>query len=102
LTGEYRREPLVVRILIALLILAASFAAQAREATSNAGFTGRDVPGDPPFPVAVWYPTEVAETAWEAGPYTITAARDADPAPGHFPLIVISHGGMGSELGHRD
>jgi predicted dienelactone hydrolase len=95
-------ERFVVRTLVVLFVLAISFAAQAREATFNAGFTGRDVPGDPPFPVAVWYPTEAEESTWLAGPYSITAARDAAPAPGPFPLVVISHGGMGSELGHRD
>jgi predicted dienelactone hydrolase len=91
-----------MKILIALLLLAASSTAHGREATFNAGFTGRDVPGDPAFPIVVWYPTEAKESTWLAGPYSITAARDAEPASGPFPLVVISHGGMGSELGHRD
>jgi predicted dienelactone hydrolase len=91
-----------VRILIVLLVLVLSVTAQAREATFNAGFTGRDVAGDPGFPIVVWYPATAEESTWLAGPYSITAARDAAPAEGSFPLVVISHGGMGSELGHRD
>jgi len=91
-----------VRVLVALFVLALSMTAEAREATFNAGFTGRDVAGDPALPIVVWYPTTAAESTWLAGPYSITAARDAAPAAGPFPLVVISHGGMGSELGHRD
>lgn len=91
-----------MKILIAVFVLALSVTAHARDSEFNAGFTGREVPGDPAFPIAVWYPTEAEASTWQAGPYSITAARDAEPAAGPFPLVVISHGGMGSELGHRD
>ncbi|WP_243309951.1 hypothetical protein [Fundidesulfovibrio agrisoli] len=37
-----------------------------------------------------------------AGPYPMRAARDAPTASGRFPVIVLSHGSGGSELGHRD
>ncbi len=91
-----------MRLLISLFVLAMSVTAHASEGTFNAGFTGRDVPGDPAFPIVVWYPTAAEERTWLAGPYSITAAPDAEPAAGPFPLVVLSHGGMGSELGHRD
>lgn len=91
-----------ILITVLVLVLVASVAAHGREAAFNAGFTGRDVAGDPAFPIVVWYPAEGEESTWLAGPYAITAARDAAPSAGPFPLVVISHGGMGSELGHRD
>lgn len=88
--------------LLLALLFASATAAHVRDSDHRPGFTSREIDADPPFPVAVWYPTEAEATTWAAGPYEITAARDAAPAPGPFPLVVLSHGGMGSELGHRD
>lgn len=55
-------------------------------------------------PAAIFYPSAEAkaEASAEVGPYTIPAQRDAAPAPGTFPLIVLSHGHLGSMYGHYD
>ncbi|QWP78306.1 dienelactone hydrolase family protein [Lysobacter sp. K5869] len=55
-------------------------------------------------PAAVFYPSTEAgsEVSTEVGPYPIQAQRDAAPAAGRFPLIVLSHGHLGSMYGHHD
>ena len=70
------------------------------------------------FPVALWYPTTAAPAqlylrdsltpcrlpAWLCHQlaFDVRAAKDAAPADGRFGLIVISHGGGGIALLHRD
>ena len=50
------------------------------------------------MPGVVVYPTMAAGEPMQRGGNTIDAALDAPPAPGPFPLIVISHGtgGLGT------
>lgn len=70
------------------------------------------------FPVAFWYPTAAAPAqlylrdsltpcrlpVWLCHQlaFDVRAAQDAAPAAGRFGLIVISHGGGGLALIHRD
>ena len=70
------------------------------------------------FPVALWYPTAAAPAqlyltdsltpcrlpSWLCRQlaFEVRAAPDAAPADGRFGLIVISHGGGGLALNHRD
>lgn len=55
-----------------------------------------------PMPVIVAYPTRSAAGTTGLGPFTISARRNAAPAPGSYPLIVFSHGTAGTNLGHHD
>ncbi len=55
-----------------------------------------------PMQVIVVYPTKAAAGTSSSGPFTISARRDAAPAPGSYPLIVFSHGAAGTNLGHHD
>ena len=54
------------------------------------------------MPAIVVYPTKAAAGTTTLGPFTIAATRGSAPAPGSYPLIVISHGTGGSSLGHHD
>ncbi|HET7344122.1 MAG TPA: alpha/beta hydrolase [Methylomirabilota bacterium] len=78
----------------------------------------RDPLGGEAFPVALWYPTaatpahlyltdSLTPCRWPALlcrqlAFDVLAAPDAAPADGRFGLIVISHGGGGLALNHRD
>ncbi|WP_394539722.1 dienelactone hydrolase family protein [Lysobacter enzymogenes] len=55
-------------------------------------------------PVAILYPSAEAkpDAIAEVGPYSVQAQRDAAPKAGTFPLIVLSHGHLGSMYGHHD
>jgi predicted dienelactone hydrolase len=54
-------------------------------------------------PGFVFYPsTQTAHGTTPIGPYDVAATRDAPAAPGSWPLVVISHGHGGSDLGHHD
>jgi predicted dienelactone hydrolase len=55
-----------------------------------------------PMAAIVVYPAAEIGPPTERGPYTIAATRDAKPADGVFPLVVMSHGTGGSMLGHHD
>lgn len=51
----------------------------------------------------VFYPSAAAGTASTTiGPYTVAATRDVPVQPGAKPLVLISHGQAGSNLGHHD
>lgn len=75
---------------------------EAPAANYQAGFLRTTVAYDPPFPVALWYPTTADEKPWAIGPYLVSATPDTPVATGRFPLILVSHGSGGSELGHHD
>lgn len=54
------------------------------------------------MPGYVFYPTaKPSEITWR-GPYEIHATADAPPIAGAKPLVVVSHGHSGSDLGHHD
>ena len=53
-------------------------------------------------PGYVFYPSaQVSKITWH-GPYALHATPDAAPIAGAKPLVVISHGHGGSNLGHHD
>jgi predicted dienelactone hydrolase len=54
------------------------------------------------MPGYVFYPSAKTSTITSLGPYQIHATADAPPIPGAKPLVVISHGHGGSDLGHHD
>jgi predicted dienelactone hydrolase len=54
-------------------------------------------------PGFVFYPsTEATHGTTAIGPYDVAARTGAPVAPGRWPLVVISHGHGGSDLGHHD
>ena len=54
-------------------------------------------------PGFVFYPSSAATHGTTAfGPYDVAATPGAAAAPGAWPLVVISHGHGGSNLGHHD
>lgn len=82
------------RLFIAMLVsLCLGGVGMASAAPSNAGIVRLTVAAVEPFDMLVWYPTAVEGTPWQAGPFTIRAAREAPVAPGRFPVLLLSHGG---------
>src|SRR5574337_543101 len=65
-------------------------------AKSNIPVGGGTMPG------YVFYPSSEASRVTWRGPYELHATPDAKPTPGAKPLVVISHGHGGSDLGHHD
>jgi len=74
-------------------------------ATTGVGFmpiTIHDPVNDGSMPGYVFYPSsEASHVTWH-GPYELRATPDAPAIPGAKPLVVISHGHGGSDLGHHD
>ena len=89
---------------LALALCLIAFAALAAPA-SGIGFqpiTIYDPVGGGTMPGYVFYPsTEASHVTW-IGPYELHATRNASPTAGVKPLVVISHGHGGSDLGHHD
>jgi predicted dienelactone hydrolase len=54
------------------------------------------------MPGYIFYPSAKASTVTWRDPYELRATADAPPIPGAKPLVVISHGHGGSDLGHHD
>lgn len=48
----------------------------------------------------VWYPTDAVAQAQRIGPFALEVAADARPSAGRRPLLLVSHGTGGHELGH--
>lgn len=55
---------------------------------------------DRPLPLMVWYPTQAQEDQLVIGQVQLRVARNAEPLEGLYPLVVLSHGSMGSHLSH--
>ena len=70
------------------------------------GFRQIEVPDaahDMTFPVLPLYPTPATgqpTAPYALGPFSVNASPEAEPAPGSFPVVVISHGRTGTNLGY--
>lgn len=51
--------------------------------------------------VGIWYPTRGLERSQTIGIYTLSYVVGAQPIAGPLPLVVISHGSGGQNLGHH-
>lgn len=71
-------------------------------AEGNVGITQLETKGEFVVPLTIWYPAVEPTVDWQAGPYTIHATRNATITPGSHPLILISHGSGGGDMGHAD
>ena len=93
--------------LLLLWLLSTPLLAQDSEgAKTGVGFASIEVT-DPvrggPMPGYVFYPASArAESPTRVGPYEVQAARDAPALSGAKPLVLLSHGHAGSNLGHHD
>lgn len=70
----------------------------------TAGCAAFDVPGlsaSSPISTVFLYPSLEAEREEFFGPYPFPVARNAAPAPGTFPLVIVSHGTGGSGIVYR-
>ncbi|HET8744982.1 MAG TPA: dienelactone hydrolase family protein [Ramlibacter sp.] len=85
-----------IRLLLAAVLSAAAFSAQAGLGLA----TLPGVQGD--NPVTVFYPTLQADRPVQRGPFTLAAAEDAPPERGNGRLVVISHGSGGNAWVHTD
>src|SRR5260221_5117357 len=94
----------MTRPLLALLAALAMIGCAAAETPSfHAGVAHVTVQDVEPCETPVWYRTQDAEIAWQAGDLPVAAGRDAAIAAGpRFPVILLSHGSGGTPLAHRD
>ncbi len=97
------------RTLALVLCVMAAMTAVALETSASdqayaVGYTSMTTtdPMGGPMPYSLWYPTEVTEGIVRLGPFELPGTWDAEPAPGQFGLVVLSHGSGGSDLGHWD
>lgn len=84
------------------LAMVCPVSAQTPTGVGFAGITIHDPVNGGAMPGYVFYPATQAGGTTRIGPYLLHAARDARPAAGARPLVVISHGHGGSDLGHHD
>ena len=79
--------------LAALQVLAAAAPAAAQVGLQRQNWLQGQAPG------LLWYPTAAAAQPQRFGPYPVHVAPGAAPSEGRFPLVLISHGTGGHELG---
>lgn len=92
----------VFALLAGLLAVQATASPQTTGSIGFAPITIHDPVSGGTMPGYVFYPsTEPSKTTWR-GPYELHATPDAAAVPGPKPLVVISHGHGGSDLGHHD
>lgn len=80
--------------------------APALDHVAGAGFASVDIEdpvGGDRMSGIVFYPSsQVSPSATRIGLHDVQASRGLAPAPGRWPLVVISHGQGGEQLGHHD
>lgn len=54
------------------------------------------------FPLALVYPTKIPSKKVKFGPFKMNLSIGSKIANGKFPLVIISHGSGGTNLGYRD
>jgi predicted dienelactone hydrolase len=97
------RCSLVSRALILALLLAPVVAiAQAVTGVGFQAITIHDPVNGGTTPGYVFYPSAQPSKITSRGSYEVHATPDAPPIAGARPLVVISHGHSGSDLGHHD
>ncbi|CCV15914.1 alpha/beta fold hydrolase [Mesorhizobium sp. STM 4661] len=79
--------------IVSFLIVFSVSMAWAQPVPFHAGIARISVPAEEPFDTFVWYPTRAEEVPWQAGPFTVSASRNAAIADGEFPVLLLSHGG---------
>jgi len=90
---------------LAILLLVSAPSGVFAQGTSSVGFHAiriHDPVNDGTMPGWVFYPTAQAPGETTIGPYHVAATIDAPAIPGAKPLVVISHGNGGSNLGHNE
>ncbi|MEP6899006.1 MAG: hypothetical protein ABI870_10790 [Rhodanobacter sp.] len=90
---------------LALLVFVAPMSVALAQNTSGVGFRAihiHDPVNGGEMPGFVFYPAKQATGSTWLGPYHVAATADAPMASGKSPLVVISHGHGGSDLGHHD
>lgn len=91
-----------MRILSALVVIALSALATPSFA---AGFRFLTVPANAEGPAlagGLWHPCAEPTGTLQLGPFVLPVTKDCPLSGGKHPLIVLSHGGGGSFLGHHD
>lgn len=99
------RKVCIATVLIwaaALLIVPMSALAGPTSGVGFAPITVHDPVNGGTMPGYVFYPSREASRVTWRGPYELHATPDAPAVPGAKPLVVISHGHGGSDLGHHD
>jgi predicted dienelactone hydrolase len=86
---------------LTLLIAPTLLFAQAVTGVGFQAITIADPVNGGSMPGYVFYPAAEAKGVTQVGPYDVDATRNAAPLPGAKPLVVISHGNAGSDLGHH-
>lgn len=95
------------RLLLVLLGLVTAIPAYAAVSAGRmtVGFhqlTLHDPLDQQPMEAVAFYPAFAHARVSDIGPYHIAAALDAPVAPGHYPLLLLSHGNSGSPLAQHD
>ena len=88
--------------LLLWLAVACPAAAQTPTGVGFAAISIHDPVSGGTMPGYVFYPAMQTGGESQVGPYLLHATRDAHPVVGAKPLVVISHGHGGSDLGHHD
>lgn len=83
-------------------VLPAVLPAQDASGVGFSAITVHDPVNGGNMPGYVFYPSSAPPGVTSLGPYRVAATADAPAIPGARPLVVISHGHGGSDLGHHD
>jgi predicted dienelactone hydrolase len=100
--GMHHRRLRISCWLVLWLVCAFAAAAQTPAGVGFAAIAIHDPVNGGTMPGYVFYPSAHAGGATRIGPYLLHATSDARPLAGAKPLVVISHGHGGSDLGHHD
>lgn len=95
----------VVLLMLGLVAIASPALAGSASGRMTVGFhqmTLRDPLDQRPMKAVAFYPAFAPARTSNVGPYHIAASEDAPVAPGHYPLLVLSHGNSGTPMAQHD
>ncbi len=92
----------ILSTLLCLMVSATTICAESELGAGLRKLAVSDPIGENTMDAVVFYPASTEEGPTTIGPFVVAASKSAPIASARYPLIIVSHGSLGSMWGHHD